>query len=450
LKPKNLDSGLYGSAAWIFVSRLLVTLSLVVGTYLFAHQLHPQIYGHYQNFWMQFNTLYAFAGMGIASFIYSYAPEKVIQIFKNLNWQRWVFGTGVLLSCSFIFAWLQEASGISFIWTALFLVTNTLSIFAESFLTVMKRYKFLVGINLLYFLGFVAWHYFNLRQETFNLNLLFAGLTIISSIKTISSSIIIANATKQAAITNLEDKKFLRLWSHLYIFDLIQTLFLYADKFVISLVTTAATSAIYQNGTYPIPFIPILFTAVSSAALVRFAEAQKDVKAEITILKNTAVALSTVVFPIFFLLMVFSKEFIVTFFSEKYLAAIPIFRMSLLALPFKTFNFTVLLQKREMGAVINKGMIVDIIIIALTLYPLYIGLGLKGIPLSFALGTLCQAAYYLYHHKRVLGVAIDKILPWRNWLLKAVIFGCLSLSSGMIIGLVSAAFLYREIKQSRQ
>lgn len=469
MKPKNLDSGLYGSAAWIFVSRLLVTLSLVVGTYLFSHQLSEEDYGHYQNFWMRFYTIYAFAGMGIATFIYSYAPEKVIQIFRSLNWQRWTFGAIVLLICSSIFAWLQQTSNISFWCAGLFLITNTLSVFSESFLTSLKRYKFLVAINLLYFLCFVAWHYYNLKQEVFDLNKLFIGLTLISGIKTISSIFVIKQSTRLAPTATLENTKYLRLWSHLYIFDLIQTLFLYADKFVISLLTSAATSAVYQNGTYPIPFIPILFTAVSSAALIKFAEIREDTGAEIKILKNTAVALSTVVFPVFFFLIVFSEAFIVTFFSSKYLVAVPIFRMSLLTLPFKAFNFTVLLQKREMGAVINKGMIIDIITIGLFLYPLYTSLGLKGIPLAFATGTFAQAAYYLYHHKQILGQGLAAILPLKNWLLKSSIFGGLSLllyflSSeivalpnlwrlvlcGTIIGMVSVAFLYREIKQGKQ
>ncbi len=458
---------MYKDTLLIFSNRLLVNLSLVLGTYLFAHQLKPADFGIYQNFWTQFNTFFAIAGLGLASFIFSYTPAKVIQIFRSLNTTRKSLGIGLIVGCALLFGALQYKARVNYGYAAIFLVFNTLSIFTDSFLTIFKKYKALVAINLLYFLLFTSFHLLAIRQEAFDFNLLLLALSALVLLKFMLSFFLIRKLFRETAVQALEDRKYLRLWTHIYLFDLVQILLIYLDKFIVSVFTAAEVSVIYQNGTYPIPVIPILFTAVSSVTLMRFSTETGSEAGQAKILSDSGKALSTAVFPVFFFFLFFANEFIRFYFSDKYLASVPIFRMSLLMLPFKVFNFTLLFQKREMGSLINKGVIIDVITLLLLVFPLYKILGLKGIPLSYALATLAQASFYIYHHKKVLAQGVSTILPLKDWGRKILIFGSISFVlhyifselvflplfwtlaiSFCIIAVTAAGFLYKEIRSN--
>lgn len=458
---------MYKETLLIFSNRLFVNLSLVLGTYLFAHQLPPSDFGIYQNFWTQFNTFFAVAGLGLASFIFSYTPAKVIQIFRSLTATRKSLGIGLILACALLFGGLQYKAGVHFSYAAVFLVFNTLSIFTDSFLTIFKKYKALVAINLSYFLLFTGFHLFALRQASFDFNQLLLALCGLVLLKFILSFFIISKLFRQAERQTLQNRKYLRLWTHIYLFDLVQILLIYLDKFIVSVFTATEVSVIYQNGTYPIPIIPILFTAVSSVTLMRFSADAGNEAGQAKILSDSGKALSTAVFPVFFFFLFFANEFIQFYFSDKYLASVPIFRMSLLMLPFKAFNFTLLFQRKEMGSLINKGVIIDVLTLLILVFPLYKILGLKGIPLSYALATLVQASFYIYHHKQVLAQDIGAILPLQDWTRKILIFGSISFLlhyvfselvflplfwtlaiSFSIIASIAAGFLYKEIRSN--
>ncbi|HTO15713.1 MAG TPA: oligosaccharide flippase family protein [Edaphocola sp.] len=464
MKDRLSNRIMYREATLIFINRLFITLCLVVTTYLFAHRLPQHQYGIYQNFWTQFNTLFAISGLGIASFIFSYTPQKVVQIFKSLSKKRLGVGISLILASAIVFGLMQKNAGLSLVWTSTFLILNTLSLLSDSFLIIFKRFRIMLLINFLYFIGFVALHYYCLSQPYMDFNLLFQLLSGLSLCKVLVSFLIFKNEFGQVSNEHLSDKKHLHLWMHLFVFDLIQIFFSYSDKFIVSLLAPAATSAVYINGTYPIPFIPIIFSAVSSAALMQFNNMEDNHENQISILNRTGRALSTVVFPVFFYFLFFRNEFIVFYFSDKYLASVPIFFVSLFMLPFKAFNFTMLFRKREKGSIINKGAIVDISSLLVFVGPCYYFLGLKGIPLSFVLATLMQAGYYMIYHQKILESKWYHILPIQDWIKKIIIFGgasfflhwlfidfmqfsgILSLTLALtIIILIAIAFLFQEL-----
>src|SRR5690606_6739987 len=100
------------------------------------------------------------------------------------------------------------------------------------------------------------------------------------------------------------------LWVHIGIYDVLQRVFTWVDKFVISLLFSAGISAMYFNGTFDIPFLPLLLGAVSGAALMQMAASakQSENKGAIIIANQAARLLSAVVFPLFFFLFLFRQE----------------------------------------------------------------------------------------------------------------------------------------------
>ncbi|HRP90098.1 MAG TPA: hypothetical protein PKX92_08665 [Edaphocola sp.] len=414
---------MYKASALIFFNRLFITLGIVVTTYLFAHYLPKEQYGVYQNFWTQFNTLFAISGLGIASYIFSYSPEKIIQIIKNLTPSKLLFLFGLIVLSALIFGGMQQRVGVNWIAAGCFLVLNSLSLISDSFLILFRRFKIMLLINFIYFLGFIAIHYYWLQNYSNQFELLVLMLTVLSLLKVLASIIVMKESIQIVHQEAINQQRALRLWTHLFIFDLIQIFFSYSDKFIISLIAPATTSAVYINGTYPIPFIPIIFSAVSSAALLQFNDENESKESIVKILNRSGIALSTVVFPVFFFFVFFRNEFIVFYFSDKYFESVPIFLMSLLMLPFRAFNFTILFRKKEKGKIINLGALVDIVSLLILVGPCYYFLGLKGIPLSFVVATLIQAIFYMSHHQKILESRWYQILPLKDWLKKILVFG---------------------------
>jgi Na+-driven multidrug efflux pump len=96
-----------------------------------------------------------------------------------------------------------------------------------------------------------------------------------------------------------------------------------------------------------------------------------------------------------------------------------------MVLPLRAYNFTVVLQNKYKGGVINKGAVLDLVLACLLMYPLYLWLGLPGVALSFVISTYLQAAYYLFHTSNVLAVNWTQLLPLRNWAFKLIVFASL-------------------------
>jgi O-antigen/teichoic acid export membrane protein len=170
-----------------------------------------------------------------------------------------------------------------------------------------------------------------------------------------------------------------------------------------------------------VPFLPILLGAVGGAALMQLS-ADKAEDAPIVVVNKTARILSALVFPVFFFLVCFRYELFTVILTNRYEGSVPIFLMSMLVLPLRAYNFTVVLQNKHKGNLINKGALLDMVLACVLMYPLYLLLGLPGVALSFVVSTYLQAAYYLYHTSRVLDVKWHKLLPLTNWCTKLIIF----------------------------
>ncbi len=427
MESKALNKVIYKDSFLILLNRIFISLSRILAVFIFSHQLSQSVLGVYHNFWVQFSAIFAISGLSIANFVVSYSPDKVVQIFKNLSPAKFIIGFGILAASGLLFGYLQSGSGVYFLLAFSFLIFNTISVALESVMIAFKHFKSLLLINVVYFILFVAAHLYVLQMETYSFNFLVSLLTLIAFLKVFFCVLMLKNDfSKNGNATELLDDKYKKFWRHLYVFDMIQILMAHSDKFVVSLVMSEATSAVYQNATYVTPLLSIVFSAVSSAAILQFSEAQGDLKKQTQILNNTGKLLSVIAFPTFFFLMFFAKEFITVFYSAQYLDAVPIFRMSLLMIPLFAFNFNILLQRHEKGFVINQGMILDIVCLLIFIYPCYQWLGLKGIPLSFTLATVCQLLFYLWHNQKILQTGIANIFPLKDWAQKIVVFGSLS------------------------
>lgn len=392
----------------------------------YAKRLDLHDFGIYQNYWIQFNTLFAIAGLGFSSFLLAYRPEKLLQILTQLKVGQKTAAVSIMLVCALVFAGIQWGNTF-FIFSFFFFLFNAISLILNHFLIVFKRYAALTIINALYCVLFFGAHCWALGAGQFSFTNLVALLSILLLGKMLVSGRMVAQAFSALSPSDepFHPKQFWSFWRHMYFFELSQLLIVNADKFVLSLLVEEKVSAIYQSGAFSIPLLSAMFGSVSSAALMQLATSQKDKVSQADILRKTSKLLASVAFPVFFFFYFFSSEFLYLLFSPEFTESVPIFKMSLLMIPFSAFNFSVLLKHYEQGKAINMGVLADVCTTGITVWPLYYWMGLKGIPLAFVLGTAAQMTVYLVHHVRILGMSLLSFIPLRFWLISIAYYALL-------------------------
>ncbi len=428
--PKAKSNALYSNSFFIFITRFFPSLASLLVMIWYSRHLSPAAYGDYQHFWIHLLIFYPLACLGLHVLIVTYSRDLIVTIAKRIR----ILHLGIYVlwvgSLSALFAKLQnDAIEISYGVPFLFLFSYSLTFIFESFLIVFKNYTILVSVNLLYSAAFCALHWTSLQQG-FSLLTLFTYLLGITILRFLIYLVIALWHKRRHKPENEEEysiEKVRTLWRHLGLYDILQVLSSYVDKFVISILLTSELSAIYYNGSQNIPFIPLLLSAAGTAVLIQLASGKKDDETGDTIklMHQSGKILSSVVFPLFFFLLLYRTELIVAFFTEKYIPAIPVFLAAILVIPVRAYSFTTILQRRHKGNIINLGAVAELLLACVLMYPLYKWLGLPGVALSFVISTYLQAAFYLYHSGKLLNVSSLQLIPYANWLIKLIIFATL-------------------------
>lgn len=469
--PELRTNSFSGNALLIFLIRFFPSLANALVVIYFSRQLSIAEYGSYQNFWVQLTILNTIACLGFQAFIVTYTPAFIVGVLRRLK-AKYYYGFGFWLTIiSGVFAYMQyRATGMSFYVPFFFLVTYALSVIAESLLISFKDYKWLLGVNKVYTLLFLLLH-MALVDGSLSMERLFLSLMVLGICRLLIFTALLRKHTRTYETEEQDAGQLVKarsLWMHIGIYDVSQMLFRWVDKFIISLLFAEQLSAIYFNGSIDIPFLPLLLGAAASAALIQMAgqKEKNDTAYTISLMHHSSRLLSAIVFPAFFFLLFYRYELFTVLLSEKYIAAVPIFFVSIMALPLRAYSFTTVLQNRHKGAIINTGALADLVLACALMYPLYLLMGLPGVALSFVISSYLQAAYYLYHTAKVLEVNIVHLVPLGNWLLKLIVFSLLFivfhylcslyftaqivLFSGMMLAaIVCAAALWFEYKAKR-
>ncbi len=425
--PKLRSSSLAGNSFFIFIIRFFPQLASLLVMIWFSRHLPTAAYGDYQHFWIQIPVFYPLACFGIHVLLLTYSPDFIVQLagkIKAVQYALYLAWVGLLAG---VFAYLQHIQpGLPLAIPFLFLIGFSLSFILESVLIVFRRYKMLVTVNVLYATAFCAAHLYVLNKG-FSIQVLFTWLLVITLARFMIYGLMVFGSMRNHIAgqeSSIEISRIKSLWFHLGVFDVIQLLSGYIDKFIISVFLTAELSAYYFNGSQTIPFLPLLLSAAGSAVLIHVAlgKGDKEHANLVRLMNQTGRILSCIVFPVFCYLLFFRTEFIVTVFSIKYLPAVPVFFASLLVLPVRAYSFTTVLQRLHKGHIINIGAVGELLLAIMLIYPLYQLIGLPGVALAFVITTYLQAGFYLYHSASALQTSILNLIPVVNWVAKLLVF----------------------------
>ncbi|MFA6151964.1 MAG: hypothetical protein WC716_11630 [Chitinophagaceae bacterium] len=429
----NPKSSFAGNSLYLFAAKFFPALAIFITTLFFSHKLDAEEYGQYQNFWIQLFFLSAIATIGFPVFALTYSGTKLIAIIRRITTNQLLLFSGFSLLLSVIFGSFQYYSNnTNPIICAAFFMLFACVVISDSFLIVFKSYRKLISVNIVYSLLFIGLHYWKISNDIPFTDFL-KTLIILLFLRLVVNTVLIKRHASGVhnLIEEIAESEWLRikkLWIQLGLNDVTQVLFRWIDKFILSFILAKELFGVYTNATIEIAFLPLIFSAVSSAAVQHWAHYQstKTLQNQISILHYSSRILSSIVFPLFFFLLFFREEFLITVFSEKYISGVWIFVCAQLVLPVRAYPFTALLQSHHRGDIINKGSVIDFILACILMYPLYLLLGLPGVALSFVISTYWQAGYYLVHASRLLNTPIGNLLPVRILLRKFLLFAAIT------------------------
>lgn len=404
----------------------------------------------FQNFWSQLFVFAAIGTIGFPVFILTYSATKTVSILQRISKKNIIVYSLFVFAVSLLFGFLQNHNQQGLLINAsLILMAFVAIMLADSLLIVFKSFRAIIGINFVYSILFCFVHFWNIHHE-FSIAQLAFHILIICVARILFCFYFISKEFKnhkaQTEIIATEEwMKIKKLWIQLGINDLVTVLFRWIDKFILSIIIAKELFAMYFNGTIEIPFLPILFSAVSSAAVQHWANhhLSSTTDNKIQLLHYSSRILSSIMFPLFFFFVFYRIELLTVLFSSDYTAAVWIFVCTQLVLPLRAYPFTALLQSEHRGDIINKGAIIDFILACVLMYPLYLLMGLPGVALSFVISTYWQAGYYLIQTSKIMNIGIASLVPFKQLITKGIAFGIIICFSYLITQSITENIYYR-------
>lgn len=212
----------------------------------------------------------------------------------------------------------------------------------------------------------------------------------------------------------------------------------YAHEFLVSSAVGPALFAIYAAGCFQVPLVNLLYTPTSEVLMVRIAELERRgrVHEAAAAFAEASGRLAYLFLPLFAFLFAAAPEFIAAVFGPKFAGAVPIFRVSVLAIVMSTLPLDGALRACNE----TRHLFVAYLIKALVAVPLVIVLvnaaGMMGGIVAFVVTEAVGKLLLLARIPRALRAPLSAAIPWRT-LARA---GVAAAGSGAVVALARGTF----------
>jgi O-antigen/teichoic acid export membrane protein len=148
-------------------------------------------------------------------------------------------------------------------------------------------------------------------------------------------------------------------------------------SYLVSASVTAAAFAVYSVGCFQLPIIDMLYTPVSEILQLGIAEhdARGDNRGALHLFREAVARLSFVFVPTMVLLGIAAPELIRFLFTDRYLDAVPIFRLAIVSIPMSALPLEGVMRARAQNSFMFR---VSVLKVALTVPLAWAGLRLFG------------------------------------------------------------------------
>ncbi len=203
------------------------------------------------------------------------------------------------------------------------------------------------------------------------------------------------------------------------------------SKLFVSITMGASSLAIYTIGSYQNPIMGIIRRSVVDSMFPEMAQ-KKHAHERILIWQKANVLFCFVIFPIFLVFFYFATPIIQLLFTEKYLSAVPIFKIYLLLMIRQCFEMVTPLRAINKNKILAVGNIIFLLVNLGFIFLFYGYLGILAPAVAFILGDAVAAVYEGVYILRYYNLPISELLMWRKIAIIGgvccAVFPCLLLS----------------------
>ena len=184
----------------------------------------------------------------------------------------------------------------------------------------------------------------------------------------------------------------------------------------------AETFAIYAVGCLQIPLVDLISTSTANVMMVKMAEEAGDGQHRIalTLWHDTTCRLATIVFPLAALLLLTARGIIVTLFTDRYLASVPIFMIWCLTILPSALSVDAVLRVYARTRFLLAMNVLRLVLLAATIGWFLSTFGLAGAVMVTLLSTSLVKAVGVFRIAGLLNVGIRDVLPWRRLAVLAI------------------------------
>jgi O-antigen/teichoic acid export membrane protein len=196
-----------------------------------------------------------------------------------------------------------------------------------------------------------------------------------------------------------------------------------AHQYAVGAVVPPELFAIYAVGCFQLPLVDLLYTPTTEVLMVRVGELEREGRASESIhaFREASAKLAYVFLPMAAFLFLAAPEFIAALFGRRFLDAVPIFRVSVLAVALSILPMDGLLRARDETRYLFLSYLVKALV---TVPAVFLGvkfLGMMGGILSWALAELVGKGTLLARVPRALEYTegrlyarVARVLPWKD------------------------------------
>ncbi len=190
----------------------------------------------------------------------------------------------------------------------------------------------------------------------------------------------------------------------------------YFHQYAVSATASAAAFAVYAVGLFQVPFVDLLHSPTTEVLMVALGELEREgrQRESAEVYRSAASRLAYAFVPMVAFLEAAAPQFISALFTERYLAAVPVFRVAVLSTLLAIFPLEGVLRARGETVYILKSNVAK----ALVTVPLVLlgirSLGMVGAVSAWLCCEVFGRAALLARMPRALGVPIVHLFPWKE------------------------------------
>jgi O-antigen/teichoic acid export membrane protein len=186
---------------------------------------------------------------------------------------------------------------------------------------------------------------------------------------------------------------------------------------MISIYFTPAQYAIYSRGAMELPLVNIITYPIVAGLLMptfvrQLSGKQRNTKEFVQLWQNTIRKIALIIFPIFVLLLVISRQFITLLYTDNYAGSVNIFRIYLFLALTNIAAYDVILQAAGKTRFVLYITTFALFFNLILNFILIKSLGVLGPPLATVITIFLTTGFYLITIKMVLQLSYTQVFPW--------------------------------------